>query len=98
MKYRIKHVWRVAYRTDLSLEAIAEKINDVVRGWLNYYAKFYKTALYKICRYLNQCLALWARRKFKRLYRKYSSAYHYVQAMYCNSSKLFVHWQYLKVY
>ena len=33
-------------QTDKSLDELAQMINPVVRGWINYYGNFYKSALY----------------------------------------------------
>jgi len=32
-------------QTNLSLKEIAVKYNTVIRGWLNYYGRFYKTKM-----------------------------------------------------
>ena len=98
MKHKIKHVWDLRKRVHLSINELAELINPTVRGWLNYYGKFYKTAMYTICKYLNQTLALWARRKFKRLYRRFSSCYDWVKAVFSQKTRLFAHWEFMKLY
>jgi RNA-directed DNA polymerase len=98
MKHHIKHVLNIGRRTELSLEELAKKLNPVVQGWINYYGKFYKTEMYKLCRYLNLILSLWARRKFKRLYRKYKHCSEYVLHMYKIHPKLFAHWKFQPVY
>lgn len=38
-----------------------------IRGWVNYYGVFYKSALYPTLRHLDRKLVVWATRKFKRL-------------------------------
>jgi hypothetical protein len=43
--------------------------NPVIRGWLNYYGRYYKSALYPTLRHLNRCLARWAMAKYKLLRR-----------------------------
>ena len=98
MIYRIKYKWCLRNRVDLNLESIAREINAVVRGWLNYYGKFYKSVLYKLCKYLNQTLSFWSRHKYKRLYSKFVSCYDFVKAEYLKSPKLFAHWEFFKVY
>lgn len=59
--------WRLASRTFLSLEELARLINPVVRGWQNYYGRFYRSKCVGVLRYLNRAIAHWARRKYKRL-------------------------------
>ncbi len=92
MRRYIKHRLKLRYRVDLSIEAIAEWINPIVQGWLNYYGASYKSALVPICRYLNDTLARWAARKFKRLKRGRKNAYNFLKRVYAKQSNLFVHW------
>jgi len=53
----------------LSLEDISKKINPVIRGWINYYGKFYPSILRIHLRHVDLALAKWAHTKFKRLRR-----------------------------
>ena len=41
----------------------------IVRGWVNYFGAFYKSALYPTLQHIDRKLARWATRKFKRLRR-----------------------------
>ena len=69
-KKRIRDVireWNLPMKTGMSLEDIAKWINPRVRGWINYYGKFYKSALYHLIEYIEYKLCLWARKKYKRL-------------------------------
>jgi RNA-directed DNA polymerase len=59
--------WRLHRQTDKSLDELAHMINPVVRGWMNYYGNFYKSALYPTFQRLNKILVRWATRKYKRL-------------------------------
>ena len=42
-------------------------LNAVIRGWINYYCAYHKSALYSTLRHIDRLLARWAARKFKRL-------------------------------
>ena len=53
-------------RTELSLAEIADCINPLLRGWMNYYGRYAPSALASLLRYVNQTLLAWAMRKFKR--------------------------------
>ena len=59
--------WRIHLRNTTDLAELAMWINPIVRGWMTYYGKFYRTALYPLLRRINTYLVRWARRKFKRL-------------------------------
>src|ERR1035441_9059264 len=39
--------WQLHHRSDLSLEEIARMVNPSLRGWINYYGTYYRTALYR---------------------------------------------------
>ena len=52
--------WRLNRRSDLALKDLARMINPIVRGWINYYGRFYKSLLYPLLRRLNEHLARWA--------------------------------------
>jgi Group II intron, maturase-specific domain len=45
----------------------ARMFNNHIRGWINYYGRFYKSALYPALRHIDRILARWAHRKFKSL-------------------------------
>jgi group II intron reverse transcriptase/maturase len=57
--------WRLHRRTDKSLDELAQMFNPVLRGWINYYGSFYRSALYRTFQPLNNILAQWATRKYK---------------------------------
>ncbi|MEJ1334419.1 MAG: group II intron maturase-specific domain-containing protein [Candidatus Sedimenticola sp. (ex Thyasira tokunagai)] len=48
---------RLRSRTHLSLKDIAEWLNPIMRGWLAYYGRFYRSAMYAIIRHVNKTLA-----------------------------------------
>jgi len=59
--------WRLgARRNNQSLEEIAKFVNPFVRGWVQYYGRYYKSALTPVLRYLERALVYWVRRKYKR--------------------------------
>lgn len=59
--------WKLPSRTGMKLEEIAKWINPKVRGWINYYGKFNRSALYHLTDHIEYKLCLWASRKYKRL-------------------------------
>ena len=59
--------WKLPRRTGIDLEEIAQWINPQVRGWINYYGKFNRSALYHLTNHIEYKLCLWACRKYKRL-------------------------------
>ena len=55
----IRH-WRMSIRNKLSLEDLARLINPAVRGWMNYYGRFYRSKCVQVLRHVNVALARWA--------------------------------------
>jgi len=63
--------WRMAStRNNQRLEDLAQLANPSVRGWMNYYGRFYRSKCHQVLYQLNEALAAWARRKFKRFRRR----------------------------
>lgn len=86
--------WRLgASRNNQSLEEIAKFVNPYVRGWVNYYGRFYRSALTPVLRGLERSLVYWVRRKFKRLRRHHRRAVHWLGAVARREPNLFVLWQ-----
>jgi RNA-directed DNA polymerase len=84
--------WRVHRRTGLRLVDIARYINPIVRGWMQYYGAFYRSALYGVLRRINAYLVRWIRKKYRRLagYRKARSCLRRLTGQY---PRLFIHWK-----
>src|SRR5437879_11177147 len=63
--------WRMAStRNNQRLEDLARVVNPVVRGWMNYYGRFYRSKCVQVLRHLNEALAAWVRRKYRRFRRR----------------------------
>jgi len=87
--------WKELKMTTITLQEIANAINPVVRGWINYYGKFYKTKLKKFMHILNVKLASWARRKYKNLRASEMKAIRWLHQISVRKSNLFAHWEML---
>jgi group II intron reverse transcriptase/maturase len=58
--------WRLHRHMEMTEAGIARWINPKIRGWMNYYGKFYRSALYPLLRRINTCLMRWLMNKYKR--------------------------------
>lgn len=87
------HDWRIHLKPDKSLEDISRMFNPVIRGWINYYGRFYKTALYSVLRHMNRALVHWARRKYKRLTIHRRRAEYWLGRIARREPQLFSHWR-----
>lgn len=76
-----------------NLEELAGKYNAALRGWWNYYGSFYKTEMRKLFDYLNQRLALWARRKYKKFRGHKRMSFEWLGHVMEKQPMLFHHWQ-----
>ncbi len=86
-----KYNWR--NRTDLSLEDIAQKYNPVLRGWINYYGAYNRSALYPVWRHFNRTLVAWAMKKYKPLKCRKTKATDFLGRIAENQPGLFAHWR-----
>src|SRR5438094_9325071 len=78
-----------APRSDKSIEDLSRMFNPIIRGWLQYYGRYYRSALYPPMRQLNRSLARWAYRKYKKLRGHLRTAARITGG----DSKLSAHWQ-----
>jgi RNA-directed DNA polymerase len=84
-------------RSDQTIDDLARSCNPVLRGWIQYYGRFYKTALYPVFVRLNHTLARWAMRKYKKLRRRQRRATHWLGVVARRQPRLFAHWEQLGV-
>ncbi|MGH7086321.1 MAG: group II intron maturase-specific domain-containing protein [Acetobacteraceae bacterium] len=72
---------------------IAQQINPLLRGWIEYYGRYTRSALYPMLRFVNQTLLAWAMRKYKRFRAHKIHASHFLQRLVRDQTSLFVHWR-----
>jgi len=84
--------WHIQLKCDKSLEDLSSMFNPVLRGWMNYYGRFYGSALKPLWRQVNAYLARWLMRKYRHLARHCTRAYHELSHLAVKSPGLFVHW------
>jgi hypothetical protein len=70
--------WTLHERSDKSLDDLARMFHSHIRGWINYYGRYYKSALYPTLRHIDRILARWAHRKFKSLRRHRRQTAHWI--------------------
>jgi len=87
------HDWRMHLKPDKTLEDLSRMFNPVIRGWVNYYGRFYKSELYSVFVYVNRALVRWVRRKHKKFERHHRRAIYWLGRIARRDTKLFVHWQ-----
>jgi RNA-directed DNA polymerase len=83
--------WRLHLRTGHTFADLARRINPIVRGWMQYYGAFYRSALHPFLQRINTYLVRWIRKKYKRLkaYHKAKACWQRITSQY---PRLFAHW------
>jgi RNA-directed DNA polymerase len=87
--------WRLHLRSDKALDDLAHMWNPVLRGWINYYGRFYKSALHPVFHHLNRTLTRWASRKYKRLRGHQRRAEYWLGGVARREPRMFAHWHLL---
>jgi RNA-directed DNA polymerase len=87
--------WSLPTRSDKELRDLARMFNPYIRGWINYYSHFYKSAMYPTLRRIDTSLVRWARRKFRRLRQRPKGARDWLARVVRTSPDLCAHWSLL---
>ena len=87
--------WSWPKRSDKNLEDLARMFNPIIQGWINYYSRYYKSALYPVLKCLERRLVNWAARKYKRLRHHRRRAAQWLRRIARKQPTLFTHWKLL---
>jgi group II intron reverse transcriptase/maturase len=80
----------ITYR---ELAEIAQRLNPILRGWLNHYGAYTPSAMDPVWKYVNATLVAWAMRKYKRYKGRRIEAARMIKNIAIRRRRLFVHWQ-----
>lgn len=90
---QIMRSWRLHMSyNNKTLQDIALKVNPVLRGWINYYGRYYKVRLGTTLRHFNRILVRWAMCKHKGLCNRKRLAVGWLRKIASEEPRLFVHW------
>jgi RNA-directed DNA polymerase len=90
---RVLRSWRINRRSDQALDDLAQMVNIVVQGWINYYGRFYRTGLHPLLSRINEYLVRWAKGKYKRLHGHTRRAKQWLVRVARREPTLFAHWR-----
>jgi len=76
-----------------SIVGIAQYLNPMIRGWVNYYGRFRGYELSKVFQLLRKRLVRWARKRYKRYKTSLNRAYRWLERVRLQYPYLFYHWQ-----
>jgi len=88
---------RIHRRTNLSLDDLARWLNPIVRGWMNYYGRFYRSAMAPLLLRVSAYLRRWAGKKYRRL-RTYNRFKRWWAGLLKRDPGLFAHWRWVRAY
>jgi len=85
--------WHIQLMCDQELDDLSNMFGPILRGWANYYGRFYPTALKPLWRQVNDYLVRWMRRKYKALARGITRAARALGRLAETAPSSFVHWE-----
>jgi RNA-directed DNA polymerase len=86
--------WKLQRWSGQCIEDIAQALNPVIHGWLNYYRHFGRAELDQIVNLLNITHVRWAREKFKGMKRSYRKSKQFLERLRKQQPRLFAHWSF----
>lgn len=92
---RIVRAWRLKWCSEKSIEDLSRMFNPIARGWIQYYSKYYKSALFPIAEQINRHLIKWVTNKYKNFRRKQRRAMYVLGKMARRKTNLFAQWSIL---
>jgi len=85
--------WHLQLMCDKELSDLSNMFGPVLRGWSNYYGRFYPSAMHPLWRHVNDYLVRWMQRKYKRLARGVIRAARALGRVAERDPRAFVHWE-----
>lgn len=77
------------------IDDLAQALNPIIRGWLNYYGRFHPSALKPLSCYINERLMIWLKEKYRRSKKGGTKArsYRFLRRIHKARPMLFAHWK-----
>lgn len=88
-------LWGLQRRSEKNLDDLARIYGPYIRGWINYYSRFYRSALYRTLEKVDLHLMRWARRKYKSLRQRPKGTRLWLAGVIKRAPDLFPHWRLL---
>jgi len=84
--------WHLQLKNDKSLMDLSRMFNPILRGWWQYYGRFYRSKLEVVGSHLDGYLVRWLMRKFKYFAGHKTRAWRYLETLKRRYPHAFVHW------
>lgn len=85
--------WRIHAASEKELDDFSRMFNRYIRGWVNYYSRYYPSALHRTFDCINRRLVRWAMKKYKRYRGHQRRATQWLRRIARNRPELFAHWE-----
>ena len=78
------------------MKELANILNPVVRGWIQYYGAFFQSELLFLVQHLDKLIYRWVIRKYKKQGSNFKKADNWVKRIKSAKPNYFVHWELLR--
>jgi RNA-directed DNA polymerase len=75
------------------LEDLAQAVNPIIRGWINYYGAYQRSSLLPVLRHIDRHLVTWVKWKYKKKGRYTQRARRWLGQAARYHPELFAHWR-----
>jgi hypothetical protein len=90
---RTVHGWGLQEASDKELDDFSRMFDKHIRGWVNYFSRYYPSALYRAFACINRRLVRWAMKKYKRFRGRQRAATRCLRRIAREQPMLFAHWR-----
>jgi RNA-directed DNA polymerase len=84
--------WGIHAASDKELDDFSRMFNKHIRGWVNYYGRYYPSALHRTFACFHRRVVRWAMKKYKRFRGHQRAATHWLRRLAREQPELFAHW------
>ena len=85
--------WKLQFKNSLELAELSVQFNPILRGWQNYYTRFYGSAMSPVWQHMNHYLVHWMMRKYKHLTGHKTRASRKLRLLAEKMPNAFAHWK-----
>jgi RNA-directed DNA polymerase len=85
--------WKLPRRSEKSIDDLARMFNPKIRGWVQFYGRYYRSRLNRALAPLDHLLVWWACRKYKKLRGHRTRGYQWLSRMLRRAPALWAHWE-----
>ena len=85
--------WRLHFRVSRSLDDLAQTVNPIIRGWINYYGAYQRSSLAPVLRHIDRHLVKWVKWKYKKKGQYTQRARRWLGQVAKYHPELFAHWR-----